>query len=797
VRSRLAVIALAAAALAGSSILPAAAQCVGGGLPDGRLRATACGGAGANGGELDATIHFGAYDSTNAVGLGPDGAFVTNVPFFADRVAIGASGPQIDGMELVGPTPIESSLGNGGLSAGFSPTGTVAVLSWPNPSYFNQMDYLTRSRNYDPRLGAAENQGAFAGIDYAIADGSRKFSWLRDWSATQRYRSGVSNALVTEFSRDGATVIQTSVVSPAQDVLIIHYDVFGLADARIVYFENLNPNLYKVPFLPGQDSFLWPGNDFGAFWSDDAKALVHFRPLTTDPGSFLNVVEGSPDYARSTLRRDLAAAAKPGVAFAITSRPAPIAHQVGIDAFGLLREGAPELGGEDAYYDAGSRGAGLSGADAALGQVDAAIAVPMQDGSADVLIGAAHTMERALALVAAADYATVLGAEESYWQDWLADAKLPTSSANLDVDRRALIAIRNATAEPSGAIVASIARQSAYAEDWTRDGSFFNYALELAGHPEMVDRHNRFYARAQRPNGTWGTMYYADGEEGGPFLYEIDQQGLATWTLWQHYVFSSDRVYLDDVYPAIRRSADWMTLYADPTTGKQGPAMEDDNVFPSQGLQGAITVWLGVTSAVRAARVVGDSASESRWQARADQLRAAMLAQYFPQGRFDPGSEGYGQHFGYQGDFGAAAWVLWPAGLLDPRDPVELAMLQTLAAYLYDWLDDTLSHAAILSYQQKGIQALGVYLGMGLALPGGRDPAKVSQWVDFYHRDLPTPTLHFGEQIWRLDGGWANRVDMPHAWSGALVYLDAIAVTCPKLSPYRPWELGNLGATCQ
>src|SRR5205823_3654369 len=158
-------------------------------------------------------------------------------------------------------------------------------------------------------------------------------------------------------------------------------------------------------------------------------------------------------------------------AFAITSHPAPLTHQVGIDAFGLLREGAPNLGGEDAYYDAGSRGGALSGADAAFGQVDAAIAVPVENGSADVLVAAAETPEHALALAAAADYETILAAEESYWPSWLAVANLPSSSANLDVDRRALIAIRNATADPSGAIVASIARQSAYAEDWTRDGS--------------------------------------------------------------------------------------------------------------------------------------------------------------------------------------------------------------------------------------------------------------------------------------------------------------------------------------
>ena len=55
------------------------------------------------------------------------------------------------------------------------------------------------------------------------------------------------------------------------------------------------------------------------------------------------------------------------------------------------------------------------------------------------------------------------------------------------------------------------------------------------------------------------------GEEGGPFPYEVDQQGLANWTLWQHYVFHPSKSYLDTVYPAIARAADWMTLYTEPS----------------------------------------------------------------------------------------------------------------------------------------------------------------------------------------------------------------------------------------
>ena len=778
-----------------AAVAPASASCVGGSAPGGVAGAGVC----RAGTSADSSVHLGAYDYSNAVTAGPGGLSVTNVPWLADRVTIGPSGPQLIDSELIGPTPIDSSLGSGGLTAGFTPEGTLAVLSWPGPSTFNQMQYLTTNRQQQ-REGAAENQGAFAGLDYRRADGSRTFAWLRDWPATQRYASGTSDALVTTFSHDGVSVAQTAAVSPGADVMAVRYVVRGTADAKVVFFENLNPALHKVPWLPGQDSFLWPASDFAALWQKDA--IVHFRPASFDPGKFLNLVEGSPAYLERTLVSDIADEKNSGVAIAITSDPRPVAHQIGVDILGLARTGVPVAGGADAYYDASAHGAKLSGSAAAAGQVDAAVAAPMRlqdDGAlvADVIVAADHTNARAEHLARSANYPSILAAEEAHWANWLAPAALP-ASANVDVDRRALIAIANGQTTSSGSIVASIARQSPYGEDWVRDGAFFNYALDLAGHPEMVEQHNLFYARVQRTNGTWATMYYPDGEEGGPFLYESDQQGFGAWTLWQHYVTASKlqpgrnlKPYLDAVYPALRRSADWMTLYANPKTGRQGPGMEDDNFFVSSGLQAAVTQWMGLMSSVEAARVEHDASSAARWSKRAVDLKASILSQYWDaSGTFHPGSSGYGQNLGYQGDFGSAAWALWPAGLLDPNNGGEHRMLSGLAAYLYDTLAARIPAASILSYEQKGIEALAVYLGMGLTLPGGRDPAKVGEWVNFYHVSLPTPTMHFGEQIWQVaPGEWADRVDMPHIWSGTLVYLDAISLTRPALTPYRPWML--------
>jgi len=91
---------------------------------------------------------------------------------------------------------------------------------------------------------------------------------------------------------------------------------------------------------------------------------------------------------------------------------------------------------------------------------------------------------------------------------------LPRASPNTDdplvsaFARRSLIVMRTATDNASGAIVASIDTQGPYGEDWVRDGSFINHALDVAGFHDTVGRHERFSARVQRkqPAG-WSPLY--------------------------------------------------------------------------------------------------------------------------------------------------------------------------------------------------------------------------------------------------------------------------------------------------
>ena len=59
----------------------------------------------------------------------------------------------------LGATNITATAGNGGLTAGVSKDGDLTMLSWPSPSYWDQLSYITTNApdaRERPRLGDAD-----------------------------------------------------------------------------------------------------------------------------------------------------------------------------------------------------------------------------------------------------------------------------------------------------------------------------------------------------------------------------------------------------------------------------------------------------------------------------------------------------------------------------------------------------------------------------------------------------------------------------------------------------------------
>src|SRR5262249_20982369 len=334
--------------------------------------------------------------------------------------------------------------------------------------------------------------------------------------------------------------------------------------------------------------------------------------------------------------------------------------------------------------------------------------------------------------------------------------------------KRTLVVMRTATDNATGAIVASIDTQSPYGADWPRDGSFINHALDIAGYPDVVSRHNRFYARVQRkqptgwsllysfpacdpnapvypncvPAGSYETNYYADpvlAIPANPISFEIDEAGLGVWTMWDHYQYVTDpndaAAYLADVCPSIHLGVANLAACRDPNSGLQCAASEDDNIPFTQGLQGAETVLLALQNGIAAVGACGFDPNEAAgWQLRADELAQAIHDHFFVSGPPD--------HFAG----GRPGWLLWPVDFFAPGDP--------LAASHADWLrqvsiDPILTRTATAGgYDEENLVVRGMYFRRTGNTAG---LAELQDQVRFFIHELTTPgTLHLSEAYARV-----------------------------------------------
>jgi hypothetical protein len=572
--------------------------------------------------------------------------------------------------EMFGPTDITATSGNQDLSVALNGDATVTVLKWPSPSFYDQIKYRTSSRT-QPRMGALPNEGAFIGIAYRRSGAKAwRFSWLRSWRSRQSFYDADSDAIRTVFTNNKAGLQATVIdfVAHDRDALFrrVILDSFGGADvsaARIFSFANFNPVFSKSAQAPLDDWCTEEDNDDGVEFRANAGAIVASR-------SGIDTSTGDNSSA----------------ALAMRFVGATDGHSVGSDTY------ESPGGGQSAFDD--SQDGKLSGGASVSGQSDAAIFdhVAFEFGTAvsDIVMGAGRTPGEALTVARGAaqrGFPKALAAKANWYERWLGDAPLPKNApkAVVRLSKRALISLRQAIdantsdVDPEGNVlprgelmVASIATQSPYGLDWIRNGAYLNYALEIAGHPEVVNAHNFRYAVLQSetgdstrggqpvPPGNWAMNFYADGVVGGTIPYEIDETGYGIWALWEHYRVTKDEDYLnsDPIYEAIQRAAQYLTdTCRDPTNGLQCVANEGDDPSPSQTLRGAMLVWLGLDSAAKAARVRGTPeaiANATLWETRRDELAQAIEDEFF-----DAGCECYSQDFATGGTF------LWPVGFLN------------------------------------------------------------------------------------------------------------------------------------
>ena len=669
--------------------------------------------------------------------------------------------------EGYGPTDISATTGNGALSVALNPDATVTVLKWPSPSFYDQIKYRTTDRA-EPRFGALRNEGAFIGIAWRRRAGAKwTFTWLRNWRSTQRFADDDNDEVVTTYRRRsaGLKVKLRDVVAADSDVLFRHIVVRRSARSparlvRVISFANFNPVFSKTAQDPTDDWCTEEDNDGGAVYVERADAIAAVRSGT-------DASTGEPS----------------SVALTIGFQSDSEAHQVGIDTFG-----GNTGGGRSAYADAAD--GKLTGRDEAPGQVDGAMADDLdlrskRRRSTTTIITAGFTRREAVSELRRArrtSIGAVRRAKNAWWRAWLRPADLPRGAPNpvIKLAKRSLITIRQVTDMERSMVVASIATQAPYGLDWVRNGVWLNRALEHAGHPSFVAKHDKRYGDLQStaadppqgqpatPAGNWAQNHYADGVAGGPIAYTIDQTGYGIFTLWDRYALGGNRDYLVQaaVYEAIQRAAHYLNDpppfgCTDPTTGLQCAANEGDNETPTRTLVGAQAVWLGLDAAASAAAIRGGETAEANaamWAERRDEVGAAIDTNFYDE-----------ECTCYTTDYQTGGAFLWPVGIHNYGS----VRSRGQAAENYRHMTGVLSGEITTGgYESK------MLLGNAFAWAGSSDMAKVRTGLKWVARVPTTARTGLLGEAWMVyppeNGDVTTMVSQPHAPNHAMFYLAAL-----------------------
>lgn len=699
------------------------------------------------------------------------------------------------------PATLNAALGSGKLTAGITAEGTLALLRWPGPGGLDQVAYRATDRSA-PRLGAEPGMGSFGAIRWTASDGTSGLSLLHgsEWTRSQTYLEDTSAILVTEFDNAvlGLHVTSRDFVHPTKDLLVRRFEVTRapsspVTSATFIYYENLDPCTDRFARIPYSDWLLDPFNDFAAVWVPTKDAILHFRPSVADYTK-LPPWRSGPNPAAAA-----GATFGPGVYLTIGSDRTTAGHQLGYDlepnvsatALSPLADAADGVLSGNNLSAARAAGAlawplDLGAPGGGGGDDVVALSTPGEAGTTDgvtVYIAAAATQPAALNVLTTAravPWTTHLHNTQLWWHGWLGAAILPatTDPDVLRLSRRGLISLRTAIDNATGAIVASVAPQIPYAFDWPRDGAFLNRLLDIAGYPALATKHNLFYAHVQRSSGFFqGTMemnYAPDGTPGGPVIFEIDNAALAVWSMASHREVLAGAVrtaYLAEVYPAIKRGANFLTYWTDPFSGLPLPANEDDVPALTQGSQGAVSTWLALDAAVAAGTEQGEAAwLVSAWASRRDTLKTAIWSHFH-----NPATGVFGTLTGPDANLRGPTWAVFPANLFGlPGAPA----LAPHADALRSTLDPLLAGT-------PGDYAYNLEQVLALSFAWHGDAAKEAELAAIlasFATHVPTTgTGHLGEFSRLLPGALTHesRNDSPHIWEHALFYLSARKVHGP------------------
>ncbi len=234
---------------------------------------------------------------------------------------------------------------------------------------------------------------------------------------------------------------------------------------------------------------------------------------------------------------------------------------------------------------------------------------------------------------------------QDFWHAWVNRQNFNFHGLSKDIEmlfKKSLFYIR-AHADVAGGIIASgdssmlHKGKDTYAYVWPRDAAYACRALDRAGDFNVTKRFYEFCSEVINDEGYLMHKYSPDKSLGsswhgwlydGKFQLPIqeDETAVVIFTLWEHYKFSKDLEFIEEIYnKLIKSSADFMVTYRDEKTGLPKASFGLWEEKFGIHTYTACAVYGALVAAASFARLLGKTKSENRYVRAAKEIKEAVL----------------------------------------------------------------------------------------------------------------------------------------------------------------------------
>ncbi len=265
---------------------------------------------------------------------------------------------------------------------------------------------------------------------------------------------------------------------------------------------------------------------------------------------------------------------------------------------------------------------------------------PGETVSLPIYLTAGSTIDEAVSGMKTAFATTAenwLAGTTAYWKDYLnALPALPTADERIRAlyDRSRLV-FKLLSDKTTGTVIAApefdeaYTRCGGYAYCWGRDAAYITTAFDRAGLTDLTRQFYRWTLTAQDADGSFQQRHYHDGRLAPSWGLQIDEGGSILWGMYQHYLTTKDRSFLEEVWPAVEKGTSFLLSYLDPETGLPLPSRDLWEERNGEHTYSAAAVFAGIHAAASIAREMGKPEQAVQWEQAAQSLKEAILSQTF------------------------------------------------------------------------------------------------------------------------------------------------------------------------